>query len=84
MPEIGGRRLAGSFKDLIAKAKTAVEQAHGELQSAIGEFSEQAEAAKQAAKQIRSEAAEMRASLGEVLGNEPPEEPGSGSDSGRG
>lgn len=74
MPEIGGKKLAGQFGDLLASLRKASEDAKTELAAAGAEFVTEVANVKKVTKTIRDETAEVRKAFGEILGNNPPEE----------
>ncbi len=75
MPEVGGKSLAAEFAVMIADAKKEIEDTKTEVRTALTEFMNEARSAKEAAKQLRAEAADMRQAFGAVLGNAPPQTP---------
>lgn len=78
MPEIGGKKLAGNFREGMASLRKQLDDMHLEVASAITELQGEVAAGKEVAKQIRSEAADVRAAFGDVLGNAPPDNDGKG------
>ncbi len=72
MPEIGGGKLAGEFSQMIADMRERMGQAKKVLADATSELYGEVRASEEVAKQIRSEAAMIRESFAQVLGNRPP------------
>lgn len=76
MPEVGGRKLAGAFTELLADVRKQIEELHVETAAAITEMVEEVRIAKDVPKMIRAETAEIRKAFEPLLGNKPPETPG--------
>jgi hypothetical protein len=74
MPEIGGKRLAGDLTSMLTDLRTQIDSAKQGVAAAVKEIKEELSVLGTVETVLRSEAAAIRASTGEVLGNNPPQE----------
>lgn len=70
MPEVGGKTLAHSLRTSLAGVRRVLDEAKLEVAGAVTEVTTEAKNMKEAAKRLRSEAADMRSASREILGNE--------------
>ncbi len=72
----GANHVAGSFRDQFARLKQQVEELRIDMSAAIDEFVDAVNAGKVAVKDLRAEAAEMRAAFAQGSNGPPAEEAG--------
>jgi hypothetical protein len=69
MPEIGGKKLAGEFGQMLSDLRKQMDEMKLSLAAAVTELTEEVKAGKQVEQAIRQEAAVVRETFGGVLGN---------------
>lgn len=72
MPEVGGRKLAGEFGEMLAGVRKMVDETKLGIASAVTALTTELQGGKEIERQLLAEAAEVRKAFGEVLGNRPP------------
>jgi hypothetical protein len=75
MPEVGGKQLAANFGSMLGDLRKLVDEVKAEVGAAVTELADEVRSGKDVAKAIRAEAAEVRKTFGDVLGNRPPGDP---------
>lgn len=74
MPEVGGKRLAADFGAMLADLRALVDEVKNDVGAAVQELAGEVRSGKDVAKAIRAEAAEVRKTFGDVLGNRAPKD----------
>lgn len=73
MPEIGGTSFAASLKEIIGGLRADMASIKEDTATAVKEFRDQVQAAREVPKRIRAETQVLRDGISELLGNQPPE-----------
>lgn len=71
MPNAGGANLAGEFTMMLADVRKEIDAVRDELKGGVAELIGEIQSGRAAAKALRAEAATVRASFAQVLGNNP-------------
>lgn len=73
MPDVGGRKLAGEFGNMLAELRKTMDETKLEIAAAVTEVQSELATGKEVAKALRAEADDVRQAFGAVLGNNPPD-----------
>lgn len=69
----GGKTLAGGLQMMLADIRKAAAETHEQIKQAADELKAEIQNGPLVVRALREEAAHVRASFGEMLGNNPPE-----------